>query len=270
MTRTITLEYDFEPKPRWGYDLPAHPQLTAIIEANRATIEGTLAATQAHRDYFATIKPHEASDSAAPYWHNGWFPALDAVVLTSILADTKPRQLFEVGSGNSTKFARAAISHFSLPTKILSIDPCPRAEINALCDETVRSGLENVDLTVFDRLEPEDILFVDNSHQALQNTDVTVFFTEVLPRLKPGVLIQIHDIYLPWDYVDSWAERYYNEQYLLACWLLAAPQRFDIVATNFYTLVNEELKSHVRPLWTLPCLADVPISGGSFWFRLRN
>ena len=88
----------------------------------------------------ATADP--AADGAAagePTWVNGWLPGLDSAALYTILARTDPALYLEVGSGNSTKFARRAIEDHGLRTRLVSIDPQPRAEIDALCDEVVRS-----------------------------------------------------------------------------------------------------------------------------------
>ena len=113
-------------------------------------------------------------------------------------------------------FARQAIRDNALRTKIISIDPFPRANIEALCDEIIRLPCEYVPSDFFDSLASDDILFVDNSHRAFPNSDVTVFFTEILPNLPKGLIYGLHDIFLPWDYPDEWRERFYNEQYLLS------------------------------------------------------
>jgi hypothetical protein len=94
-------------------------------------------------------------------------------------------------------FARYAIRSGNLKTTISSIDPNPRADINKLCDHVFRANMEQFDPKLFQELEAGDILFFDGSHRIFSNTDVTVFFLEVLPRLKPGVLVHIHDIFLP-------------------------------------------------------------------------
>ena len=69
------------------------------------------------------------------------------------MAANRPRLYLEVGSGYSTRFARQAIKDHSPETEILSIDPCPRDEIDAICDEVIRLPVEEVDLELFDRLE---------------------------------------------------------------------------------------------------------------------
>ena len=145
---------------------------------------------------------------------------LDAVCLSGLVTKLNPRLYVEVGSGNSTKYVRRAISDHGLRTRVISIDPHPRAVIDQLCDEVICNKLEDCDLKVFADLGPEDVVFIDNSHRSFQNSDVTVFFAEVLPILKSGCHYGIHDIFLPYDYPGSWLSRFYNEQYLLMAYLL--------------------------------------------------
>lgn len=140
---------------------------------------------------------------------------MDSVAIYGFISENKPVRYYEIGSGNSTKFAKQAIKDYKLQTRILSIDPNPRAEIDSICDQVVRKPLEEVNLNIFEDLEAGDVLFIDNSHRSFMNSDVTVVFLEILPRLKPGVFVEFHDIYLPFDYPQEWDTRYYNEQYLL-------------------------------------------------------
>ncbi len=196
-----------------------------------------------------------------------FIPGLDAVALYAFVADLAPALYVEVGSGNSTKFVARAIRDHALPTRVVSIDPFPRAEIDALCDEIVRQPAEDVDLALFDRLGDGDILFVDNSHRAFQNSDATVMFTEVVPALAPGVLVGVHDIFLPDDYPPQWTDRWYSEQYLLAAWLLGGAGGAEIVLPAHFIRSRPELASICDPIWDAPHLAAVEKHGGAFWFR---
>ena len=95
--------------------------------------------------------------------------------------------------------------------------------MDAVCDTVIRQPLETLDTAgIIENLQAGDILFVDGSHRCFTNSDVTVVFLEILPRLQPGVLVHFHDILLPYDYPPAWSRRYYSEQYLLACWLLGS------------------------------------------------
>ena len=126
-----------------------------------------------------------------------FFTRLDAVALYGFLATNNPKRYFEIGSGHSTLFARQAIRDHQLQTTIISLDPTPRTDIDVIADVCYRTPLEDCNLSLFDELEERDILFMDGSHRVFVNTDTTVFFMEVLPAVRPGVLVQIHDIKLP-------------------------------------------------------------------------
>jgi hypothetical protein len=174
----------------------------------------------------------------------------------------------EVGSGNSTKVAAMAKKHFGLEMQITSVDPMPRAEIDQLSDRILRQPFETVDTELFTSLEAGDVLFIDNSHRMLPNSDVTVFFMEVLPRLKPGVVVHIHDIYLPYDYPQFMCDRAYSEQYPLAVWLLANPDRTKVLMPNFFVSEDRELASILNELWNADALQGVERHGGSFWIEM--
>jgi hypothetical protein len=221
----------------------------------------------AHQARLQSIPVHAPRDSPEPRWINGALPGLDAAVLYAIVADQRPTTYLEVGSGHSTKFARRACSDHDLATRIVSIDPAPHTEIDDLCDEVIRAGLEDVDLATFDRLDAGDILFVDNSHRCFQNSDVTVAFLDVLPRLRPGVLVHFHDVFLPDDYPPEIVDQLYSEQYLLAAALLADGPNLEVVLPAWFVSADPELAPILEPLWSHPAFDDVQRHGASFWVR---
>jgi Methyltransferase domain len=208
----LVLDYPVNSRQRWSNNNP-HPELYNIINSNRASYAELLKSFLPFRENFLKIPERQPSDTSpsAPSWINGWMPALDGVALYSLVAIKQPRYFLEVGSGNSTKFAQKAIADHGLNTKIISIDPHPRVEIDMLCDQIIREPVEAISLDVFDRLGSGDILYVDNSHRVFMNSDATVIFLDVIPRLKPGVLVEIHDVTLPYDYPTVWIDRYYSE-----------------------------------------------------------
>jgi hypothetical protein len=206
---------------------------------------------------------------SGPVWRNDWFDGFDAAALHGFLRVRQPVRYLEVGSGHSTLFARHAIDNYGLPTTIVSIDPEPRAEVDAVCDRVVRSRLEDTDLKLFAELEAGDVLLVDGSHLALMNSDATVFFLEVLPNLPAGVLIGIDDIFLPWDYPPTWERRVYGEQYLLASALLAAPSRWSIRFPGFFATRDTALLSLLRPLAAILGRGEDQMSATSFWMECQ-
>ncbi len=252
-------------EPRYGHGKPSHPQLTDLIDRGRARYRRTLTGMLAFTDWLVGI-PRERISDDEPSWDNRWLPGLDSAALYGILAGGRPKRYIEIGSGNSTLFARRAVRDHDLPTRITSIDPMPREAIDAVCDEVHRVPVQQVDLGVFDELAAGDVLFVDSSHRVFTNSDVAVVFMDILPRLRPGVLVHFHDIWLPDDYQPAWSDRYYTEQYMLAMLLLFG-ERFEIVLPNHFITHDDELAGVLDSLWTHPHLCGARRDGASFWIR---
>ncbi|MGW1427560.1 class I SAM-dependent methyltransferase [Streptomyces sp. NPDC002431] len=261
LAKPVFLDHVVRPEPRGELDA-----VRELLEKNREQYASHLTDLLGYADHLAGIPLDGVEKGATAYWGNTWLPPLDAASLYGFLAAGKPARYLEIGSGNSTKFARRAIQDLGLSTRITSIDPEPRAHIDHLCDEVVRLPLQDADLGVFAELEPGDILFVDGSHRLQMGSDVMVFFFELLPRLKPGVLVQVHDIMLPADYPASWRWRMYSEQYLLAALLTAAPQRFDVQLPNAFVHADPELRRILAPLWRRTGVTD-HFRPASFWWR---
>jgi hypothetical protein len=247
---TLVDDYRVFPQPRWGYGRPSHPKIHAALDMHRAAYQACLDALQSHRAVLHGI-PHDPvpTDPLAPCWNNAWFSILDAASLVGMLLTRKPRRYIEIGSGNSTMFARRAIRAGGLPTTISSIDPRPRAHIDRLCERFLRVPLETCALEIFDELEAGDILFFDGSHRVFQNSDVTAFFLDVMPRLKAGVIVHLHDVFLPDDYPPSWAGMLFSEQYLLAAMLLSGAPPFRVLLPNYFVCADPVLAERVRAIF---------------------
>ncbi|MEI6575035.1 MAG: class I SAM-dependent methyltransferase [Bacteroidota bacterium] len=267
--QNVFLDYKVKPMTRKGLD--PHPLLMDIIANGIDGYTELLEEFLSHFETFTAIKrSEENTNSAEPAWNNGFLPGLDMITIYGMLAHFKPGKYIEIGSGNSTKMARFAIDKQGLSTKITSVDPFPRAEIDKLADTIIRQPLEELEDLSFiaGKLEKNDILFIDNSHRSFSNSDVTVCFLEILPFLKPGVVVHVHDIYLPYDYPNFMAERFYNEQYMLAGMILANPERYQPIMPNYYVSRTAELHKIMTPVWNHPALAGVEQHGGSFWMRI--
>jgi len=267
----LFLEYKVDLKPRYEPGKSFHSKLYAIIDANREEYKDILRKALHHRAIFWQIMDakHEP-DQNNPTWNNGFLPGLDVIGIYTFLTEFKPRKYVEIGSGNSTKIAYKAKMDNGLQTEIISIDPNPRAEIENIADKIIREPFENIDTTFLEDLQENDILFVDNSHRILPNSDAMVFFLEVLPQLKKGVIVHLHDIYLPYDYPQEMCNRFYNEQYGLAMYLLANPGRFKILLPNFFIYNDEELSEVISPVWEHSSVRNVERHGGSFWFKINE
>lgn len=268
--KNLFLEYHVDFKPRYGHGLPPHHKLHEIIHDNRGEYAANLQFALTFKDALQAIKQSKDEHNAdLPAWNNGFLPGLDIAGIYAMLAKYRPARYVEVGSGNSTKVAFKAKNEQGLPTKIISIDPFPRAEIDHLADQIIRQPFENVDFNpLLAELGPGDILFIDNSHRILPNSDAMVFFLEVLPRLPKGVVVHVHDIYLPYDYPPFMCDRFYSEQYGLAIYLLAAPARYRPILPNYFISEDKQLSAIVAPVWEHPNLEGVERHGGSFWLEI--
>lgn len=268
--QTIHLDYKVNPIPRYGWGKPPHDLLYKITDEHRNNYLELLTGFLKYKDIFTEIKTADKeTDENKPAWNNGHLPGLDIIAIYSLLDIIKPKKYIEVGSGNSTKVAYKSIKENKLNTEITSIDPFPRANIDHLANTVIRKPFETVDFSFIFDLQENDILFIDNSHRSLPNSDVTLFFLEVLPKLKKGVIVHIHDIYIPYDYPKFMTERFYSEQYLLACYLLANKDKFKIIMPNFFVSEDPQLNKILNPVWEHASLAGVEKHGGSFWMQVQ-
>ncbi len=207
-------------RPR-GFFIPYRhaDQVTAALDYAAAA----RAFRQAQAQFTATLDAVEsvaadleriaaAAEPPEPRWNQDWLVTLDAAVLYALLRSRRPKRVVEVGSGHSTRFIARAIRDGALTTQVTAIDPQPRADISRLKVTQLRSVVQAADPAVFAALESGDILFIDSSHILMPGTDVDLLLNGVLPQLPAGVLVHVHDIFLPEDYPPGWRWRGYNEQ----------------------------------------------------------
>jgi hypothetical protein len=258
----VFLEYAVDMSPRWTGP-EGNPHLAAVMRSREGVFASGLAELAGMEPVVAALDEGRI-DGLSFNWTNGFLPALDALTIMWAASQAK-RTFFEIGSGNSTLAARAAITHFRRDVRIVSVDPQPRVEIDALCDEVIRAPLEATDLSPILALEPGDVLFVDSSHRSFMNSDVTVVMTEILPALKPGVIFGIHDIMLPYDYPERWTKRAYSEQYLLAAVLLANPEYFDIRFANQWISRQGQHVAPLEGIWSRLGAGVRDRGGSAFW-----
>lgn len=264
--QALFLDYKVSLKPRYGHGKPPHKQLYNIINEHREGYKLLLEKALNYRDRFFEIKKTGLeSDVVKPVWNNGFLPGLDIVMLYTLLSELKPQKYVEIGSGNSTKVAYKAMTENNPGMEITSVDPMPRAEIDRLAHTIIRKPFEAIDFSFLSALNAGDVLFVDNSHRILPNSDATVFFMEVLPALKKGVVVHVHDVYLPYDYPLFMCDRGYSEQYGLAAFLLANPAKYKPLMPNYFVSEDKELNAVLAPLWAHENLQGVETHGGSFW-----
>ena len=151
-------------------------------------------------------------------YSNPFFRSPDAEILYTIMRQRRPQRVIEAGCGHSTRVIRQSILDGKFPCHVTCIDPSPRRDISGIPDEYIRSTIEKQDPEALAAiLERNDILFIDTSHEVRVANDVAFIYCCLLPRLKPGVIVHIHDIFLPWDYTEyavfdrglsNWGEQY--------------------------------------------------------------
>ena len=270
--QTLHLDYPVELKPRFVHDSNKTRRLLySIIEKNRHEIFCRLKKILFYKEVFDNLNfSIDEKNNDQPVWDNKFLPGLDIIILYGFVAIIKPKKYIEIGSGNSTKVVRKSVDENSLDTKITSIDPYPRADINHLADAIIRMPIQDLkDYSMFEELDAGDVLFIDNSHRVLPNSDATVCFLEILPLLKSGVIVQFHDIYLPYDYPQFMCDRAYSEQYVLAAFIIANPEKYKIIMPNYFVSEDKELSQILNPIWSNKKLDLVEKHGGSFWIEIQ-
>lgn len=199
------------------------------------------------------------------YFGNLAFDNLDACIYYCLIRFLKPKLIVEVGSGWSTKMAASAALKNKF-TKLISIEPYPQPILKRGfpgLSRLIEKKIEDVPVDYFNSLGDGDILFIDSSHTVKTGGDVNYLFFEILPRLKKGVWVHVHDIFLPWEYPKNWVTeefRFWNEQYLLHAFLIFNDS-FQVKIANSF-LANKRDR-FVKGLF--PNLVDY--GGGSFWIR---
>jgi predicted O-methyltransferase YrrM len=239
-----------------------YPALHHHFVAAEPRFSEMMAVVEAYADDLRRI----ASGPGPARFDQDWFPRLDAAVAYALVRRERPRRIVEIGSGHSTRFLARAATDAGLSTQIVCIDPAPRMPIASFNVRHEPCLLRDVDPSVFAELSPGDILFIDSSHIAMPGTDVDRLILDIIPRLAQGVLVHVHDIFLPDGYPAEWAWRGYNEQLLIgvlieggACELLFASR---YVATRRPEIIRRSI------------VGELPLVAGafetSFWVRKRK
>jgi Methyltransferase domain len=202
------------------------------------------------------------------FFDNNSFSYGDALVLYSMIRELRPSRIIEVGSGFSSAAMIDTSERFmGYPIHFTFIEPFSSL-IDELCGEfgdsveVIREQVQEVSPSVFETLEAGDVLFIDSTHVAKPGSDVNYLFFEVLPVIRPGVIVHFHDIFYPFEYPRHWIEmgRTWNEAYLLRALLLWSGQ-FEVLLWNSY-LATHHRKTVVdkMPLWGRN-------PGGSIWLK---
>jgi hypothetical protein len=220
------------------------------------------------RNEYEQFPAESTGNSARFHFNNGLFDGTDALVAYCTIRHFQPRVIIEVGSGFSSLLAAEAIAKYN-DSELICIEPFPQEFLRhgfSGLHSLIEKKVEDVDLEFFAQLNAGDILFIDSSHTVKIGGDVNYLFLEVLPRLKPGVIVHVHDIFFPFDYRRDWVMdefRFWAEQYLLQAFL-SFNSEFEVLLSNSYLAHRYmgDLKATFpkSPWW----------GGGSFWMRRRH
>ena len=216
--------------------------------------------------------PDHTDDPGRFELQNMTFESVDAEIAYGLLRRHAPARVVEIGSGWSTLLALEALDRNAAegrPGNVTACEPYPSGALQLAADtgriELVAEPVQRVPLDAFAALGDGDVLFIDSSHVCRIGSDVQYEFLEVLPRLAPGVLVHVHDIFLPVEYPRSWVEaekRFWNEQYVLQAFL-AFNAGYDVVWMSAWMRIHhaEAVAAAVRsfdPVMHRP---------GSVWLR---
>jgi hypothetical protein len=203
---------------------------------------------------------------------NNFFGGGDAAVLYSVIRHFRPNRIIEIGSGfSSALMLDTNDQHIASKMDLCFIEPYPDRLQSLLRENDTKSAclitapVQDVPLAEFDSLDENDILFIDSSHVTKAGSDVNHLFFSILPRLRRGVLVHIHDIFFPYEYPLEWLRegRAWNESYLLRAFL-QYNSAFEIILFNSYlgNQFPEFVKEHMPLLGVR--------SGGSIWLRKKG
>ena len=256
------------------WDKPqAMPGIDMRPEGQLAFLRDVLSKYQAEYALFPLEKPE---GGPAYYLKNRAYGFTSAATLHSIVREYKPKRIIEIGSGFSTLVsAQAAVMNGKdgSPTELIAVEPYPNENLRNGFPGLTRlesTKVEDLSPEFFDVLEENDILFIDSSHVIKMGGDVTFEILEVLPRLKKGVIVHIHDIFFPYNYPKRWVMergRFWSEQYLVQAFLCFNPH-FEILWCGSYMYANclEQLKTYMPKPSALG--DEAAYTSSSLWLRV--
>ena len=266
---TDLLRLDFPPAggnvPAWDGNSAAFARLAGRLDRNAPRQAALLAACLGHSEILKSWPAKRLEGSPLPWLGNEFLSPLDMVALYGMIRESGPGRYIEIGCGISTRVALAAVRDGGLATRMTCVDPEPRVDLPSPEIEHRPVRLESAVHEVLELAEPGSILFFDGSHRSFPGSDVTLFFLELLPALRPGVIVHIHDIFLPGDYPVDLASRHWSEQYLLAAWLLGGSEGLEILLPG----ARLEARPDTAPLMPPALRPGGPTEGRftSFWMK---
>lgn len=221
------------------------------------------------KPYYSSLHFDRSYNPASRYHRkNGAFPFQDAFMLHAMIRHFKPRRLIEAGCGYSTCVILDTCEALRLETQLTFIEPYPEFLLQRIRTddrqrfELMEQIIQDVDVDRFASLQPNDILFIDTSHVSKVGSDVNHIFFEILPRIKPGVLVHFHDVWYPFEYPHDWLHRgmFWTEAYLLRAFLMENPNWEIMLFNGYLSAFQKDRLERDFPL----CLEE---PGPSIWLR---
>lgn len=262
----ITPVHFYQPIPDTRELAKAYPKRSTLagIDWDEADQRDLLTQFKAYAGETTTF-PAKASSPDSFYLDNGLFVGIDPHLYYCMVRHFKPRKVIEVGAGFSTLIAAQALKANG-NGQLIAVEPYPRPFIAKGVDgiQHIAQKAEALGVSFFDQLEANDILLIDSSHIVKTGGDVNYLILDVLPRLKSGVIVHIHDIFLPFDYPEEWTltnHWFWTEQYLVQAYLIHNSRVEILLANNFLAETSSDDLKRLFPnalKWT----------GGSLWLRI--
>jgi hypothetical protein len=202
------------------------------------------------------------ADDRDPTWGRSMFPAFDGAAAYTLVRQGRPKRIVEIGSGNSTRFMARALRDGGIDCAFTCIDPAPRIPVEGLGVTALPRLLAEADAGLCAGLGRDDVLFIDSSHILLPGMDVDIELNRIFPVLRPGVLVHVHDVFLPDDYPPPMRRWRFSEQNALIGWIVSG--FFEVVFPAHYVRrTHGELVE--AALGAFPPL--VRARPGSIWLR---
>lgn len=253
-------------QPIWQ-DRPHDSGVDYRIDAGLETIGGLVEVYRAQMD--ALPKASTGDQHQFHLGNNAYHPG-EAEILYGMVRSGKPKRIMEIGCGFSSLLIAQALrdGRAEFQCDYVCIEPYPPDYLNPPPEgvsEFVSAYLQPVPLERFKALQAGDILFIDSTHVVKTGSDVVYEYLEILPILKPGVIIHIHDIFLPFEYPKEWTEKmrfFWNEQYLLKALLLGSHD-FEIMIASH--AIYRDRRDDFQAL--VPSLANSTHGPSAFWMK---
>jgi len=216
-----------------------------------------------YRSTFEDFAQRRAPLDKAFTFHGSPYHPGEAEILYAMVRSNRPKQIIEIGCGYTTLIIAEALAdakkdypeftcHYSC---VEPYRPDYLSDPPTQVTEFLDAPIQSISPERISQLKPGDILFIDSTHVVCTQSDVVHEILRLLPALNPGVLIHVHDIFLPFDYPEKWLNEsrfFWTEQYLLYAYLLSNPN--IEVHLSLHNLYRQNPKSMVP---------------SAFWLRTR-